>query len=468
MADELIEVRDAVLSPAFVRLTLSQRTRAVAAGATSPAPVSTDGEPQPLEGVHKITLRPVSVKKQRLVQFTYFERDRVKHENCTAAVALKRVTDVFADQFQQLMVETRHKIIRGARSLNGPWRVKVESRAPARNAANDDNTADRGDEDGPIGSTVAERTEPPDRNGSRSDSVAESTEILCVTTAGAESLAEGLAHDRAKNRLLPEGVPVPFLVSLGVMTLEGRVRSAMQHKFRQINRFCELVADVIPDLPAEGTLRIVDFGCGKSYLTFAMHHLLTRVHRRDVRVLGLDRRVDVVATCNRLAREFGCDGLHFEAGDIQSCGRTEEVDLAVSLHACDTATDESIARAVEWNAQVILAVPCCHKELFRQIASPALAPLLRYGLCKERVAALGTDALRAALLEALGYSTQIVEFIELEHTPKNVLIRAVRMRVPAAQRRHRLQEFETLRDHLAASDLTLERLLGSRLGAAGS
>ena len=268
------------------------------------------------------------------------------------------------------------------------------------------------------------------------------------------------AHDRRKRRLLDEGRPVPFLVELGVMTSDGRVRKQRYAKFRQINRFAELVDDVVPSLPSGGLLRIVDFGCGRSYLTFALHALLTEHHGREVDIVGLDLKPDVVAECAALAGRIGAAGLRFRQGDIAHYETDEPVDLVVSLHACDTATDEALARAVSWGARAILAVPCCHKEAYRRLSSgsardAALAPLLEHGLARERFATLATDVLRAKLLEAVGYRTQLVEFVELEHTPKNVLIRAVRTGRPGRGAR---AEYEALRDELGLEP-ALERLL---------
>jgi len=263
------------------------------------------------------------------------------------------------------------------------------------------------------------------------------------------------AHDRKKRSLLEEGVPVPFLVELGVMTPDGQVKKARTAKFRQVNRFLELVDDVVPALAPDGPLRVVDFGCGKSYLTFALHHLLTELRGFEVEIVGLDLKDDVVATCSALAEHSGVSGLRFERGDIASFDAGRKVDLVVSLHACDTATDEALAQAVRWQADAILAVPCCHKEAYRQLRSDLLAPLLRHGLSKERFATVITDSLRAQLLELAGYRTQLVEFVELEHTPKNVLIRAVRGRPAGAGAR---RAYEELRDSLALEP-TLERLL---------
>ncbi|MHB1242081.1 MAG: class I SAM-dependent methyltransferase [Gaiellaceae bacterium] len=265
------------------------------------------------------------------------------------------------------------------------------------------------------------------------------------------------AHDRAKRYLLEEGTPVPFLVELGVMTPDGEVRRSRYDKFRQVNRFLELVDDVLPALGPEGVLRVVDFGCGKSYLTFAIHHLLTELRGREVDLVGLDLKEDVIATCATFAERSGAAGLRFERGDIAGFATSGKIDLVVSLHACDTATDEALAQAVRWEADAILAVPCCQKEAYRQLESPLLAPLLRHGLAKERFAALVTDALRAQLLELAGYRTQLVELVALEHTEKNVLIRAVRG-APAGPEVRRA--YEELRDALGL-DPALERLLSA-------
>ena len=270
-----------------------------------------------------------------------------------------------------------------------------------------------------------------------------------------------LAHDRVKRRLLPEGVPVPFLVELGVMTAEGKVRAQRYDKFRQVNRFLELVEDVLPSLP-EGPLRIVDFGSGKSYLTFALHHLLTVVHEREVEIVGLDLKADVVEHCEALARTLDADGLRFEVGDIAGYAALAGVDLVVSLHACDTATDDALDRAVRAGAPVILAVPCCQHELLPQLESPALEPLLRHGTLRERFAAEVTDAARAQLLGAVGYDVQVLEFIELEHTPKNVLLRAVAR--PGRDTAKALGEYRAFAAELGI-DPALGRLLADLLPA---
>lgn len=235
-----------------------------------------------------------------------------------------------------------------------------------------------------------------------------------------------LSHDRTKQYILQEGKPADFLMELGVQTPDGRIVKAKYGKFRQINRYLEFIEDVLDKLPMDRTIRIIDFGCGKSYLTFAMYYYMHVMKGRDLQVIGLDLKPDVIARCNELAKKLGYDDLHFEQGDI-SCYQNEgKVDMVVSLHACDKATDHALEKAVRWGAEVIFAVPCCQHELNGQIHCDMLQPILRYGVIKERMSALITDALRADLLEQQGYDTQILEFIDMEHTPKNLMIRAVR------------------------------------------
>jgi SAM-dependent methyltransferase len=267
------------------------------------------------------------------------------------------------------------------------------------------------------------------------------------------------SHDRRKEYLIPEGKPCPFLEAIGVMTAQGQVRARRYSKFRQINRFLEFVEDIYGELPAEGALRVVDFGCGKSYLTFALHHLLTRIHGREVWIVGLDREPSVIDTCRSVAQRLKLAGLEFRVGDITTHQTDEPVDLAVSLHACDTATDDALARAICWQARVILAVPCCQHELAAQMDCKSLRPLASHGILRERFAALATDALRACALEAFGYRTQVIEFIELEHTGKNVLIRAVRRPAAPQAADQARRQFHDLKALLGVQRLHLEELL---------
>ena len=349
-------------------------------------------KPRSRELPAKVTVDPVELRGETAYRFTTHLADRATHENLPANGARERLGTLLADYGQALL-----------QTPDADWQV--------------------------LGETVLRR--PPSRT------------------------ATARAHDRRKHYLLEEGTPVPFLVELGVMTPDGAVRKSRYDKFRQVNRFLELVDDIVPSLRPEGTLRVIDFGCGKSYLTFAIHHLLTVVRGREVELVGLDLKEDVIAACSAFAERSGAAGLRFERGDIAGFDAGEDVDLVVSLHACDTATDEALAQAVRWGADAILAVPCCQKEAYRQLDSSLLAPLLRHGLAKERFGALVTDALRAQLLELAGYRAQLVEFVALEHTAKNVLIRAVQGKPAGPEVR---RAYEELRDSLGLEP-ALERLL---------
>lgn len=233
-------------------------------------------------------------------------------------------------------------------------------------------------------------------------------------------------HNLSKSYILKEGIPHSFLIELGIMSREGKVSSKKNDKFRQINRFLEFIRDVLSNFDPQQTLNIVDFGCGKAYLTFALYHFLVNIEGRRVNIQGLDLKSSVIKECRELAAKLEYKHLKFTQGDISHYAPEASVDLVISLHACDTATDAALAQAIKWKTPVILCVPCCQKELFQQIHNDALKPLLKHGILKERFAALVTDAARAQLLDIAGYQTQVLEFIDLEHTPKNLLIRAVK------------------------------------------
>lgn len=267
---------------------------------------------------------------------------------------------------------------------------------------------------------------------------------------------QNLAHNRKKTYILPEGTPVPFLIDLGVMTSEGKIVRSKYDKYRQINRFLEFIQDILEELPKNRPVTIIDFGCGKSYLTFAMYYYLNIQLGYPVKMIGLDLKTEVIRHCNELRDKYGYENLEFIHGDIADFEGADSVDMVVTLHACDTATDYALYKAVKWNARVILSVPCCQHELNGQIKNDILAPVLGYGLLKERMAALITDGLRGQLLEIMGYRTQILEFIDMEHTPKNILIRGVRSGI----RKNRPEEIRAYQASAGAvnGDLTLFRL----------
>lgn len=236
-----------------------------------------------------------------------------------------------------------------------------------------------------------------------------------------------LSHNRKKSYLLDNGHPVPFLVALGVMTEDGRVVKKRYDKFRQINRFVEMVDDVVDFLPKDRPVKIIDFGCGRSYLTFALYHYLVSLKGMTVDMVGLDLKEQVIKDCNALAKTCHYDALHFEHGDIVDYDTTKGVDMVVTLHACDTATDLALQKANNWDAKVIMSVPCCQHEWHASINNDAMAQIFQYGIIKERMAALMTDAMRGNWLKLHGYDVKIMEFIDVAHTPKNLLIRAVKI-----------------------------------------
>ena len=330
---------------------------------------------QDKEFAAKVKIRPVLIKGELLFQETLYRGTQVFHENYDEASMATRIESLLTETFRQgeFQGSTLSAIV--LVSKKGKMTIK---------------------------------TEQVQGNGAK-----------------ARELAD-LSHNREKQYILQEGIPVDFLVGLGVQTPDGKITKNRYDKFRQINRYLEFIEDILDKLPTDRTIRIIDFGCGKSYLTFAMYYYLHVQQKRDIFVTGLDLKKDVIAHCNELAKSCGYDKLTFEVGDISTYNGSDAVDMVVSLHACDTATDYAIEKAVKWGASVIMAVPCCQHEVNRQLACKELQPLLKYGLIKERMAALITDAVRANLLEEQGYDTQILEFIDMEHTPKNLLIRAVK------------------------------------------
>jgi len=240
------------------------------------------------------------------------------------------------------------------------------------------------------------------------------------------------SFNRQKNYIISEGADIPALIDMGVFTRDGKVAASMNDKFGQINRFLELLADETNQLPEGAKVNIIDFGCGKSYLTFLVYHYFSVIRKLDSNIVGLDLDEHVVKTCTAAAKKYDYRGLRFFQGDIgkqsvpplDGWGQSDSFNIVISLHACDIATDHALFNAVKWNADLIYAVPCCQHELKSQMKPQSLAIFNRYGIIKERIASLTTDAIRANLLEACGYKTQIIEFIEMEHTPKNLLIRA--------------------------------------------
>lgn len=332
----------------------------------------------------KVRIRPVMLKERLLFQETIYRGDKVFHDNFDAVQERTRIENYLYEDFKQceiehtngkatILISKKKKV-----TIKKKWKINCE-----------------------------------ECKGER----AEQTERLAA-----------MSHNRVKNYILKEGIPVPFLIDLGVQSADGRIIRAKYDKYKQINRFLEFIEDILPALMTDSEIHIVDFGCGKSYLTFAIYYYLYVLKGMDVRITGLDLKADVIDKCNALSLKYGYQKLQFIRGDIADYEGVRKADMVVTLHACDTATDYALYKALMWEAKVILSVPCCQHEVNRQIESDVLQPILQYGIIKERMAALVTDALRADLLRAKGYDADLLEFIDMEHTPKNILIRAVRKR----------------------------------------
>ncbi len=260
-----------------------------------------------------------------------------------------------------------------------------------------------------------------------------------ITTRPATKDMPTLDHNREKKRIIPEGIPCDFLIRLGVMDERGKVIPKHYSKYRQINRYLEIVEDCIESLPKDKPLKIVDFGCGKAYLTFALYYYFHKLHNRQVDIIGLDLKEDVIRFCNKVAKDLHYDTLKFLKGDISKY-TGDSADLVVTLHACDTATDYALMNAVSWNTKVILSVPCCQHELFSQIDNDLHQPMLKYGILKDRLTEYLTDGLRGLKLEAAGYKVSMIEFTSLEHTARNIMIKAEKQKKKDSDRNRRAQK----------------------------
>lgn len=323
-----------------------------------------------IKEIKKCSLRPLEIKGRLMFQESLYKGNQVFHKNLTFQEALQRADTYLDKVFCQLEAAGGDKSLLILVSKKGKRTIKLRKRIMPKKAVD-------------------------------------------------------LNHNRKKQYLLKEGEPIEFLTDLGVMTKDGQIVRAYFDKFRQINRFLEFVEDVLYALPKEREIRILDFGCGKSYLTFALYYYLREMKGYDIRITGLDLKEDVIAHCNELKEKYGYEKLQFIKGDISEYEGEDQVDMVVTLHACDTATDYALYKAVKWHARVILSVPCCHHELNRTIKNEDLNAVFQFGLLKERIAALATDGMRAELLKTKGYDMQVLEFIDMEHTPKNILLRGI-------------------------------------------
>ena len=351
----------------------------------------------------KIKVRPVMIRDSLYFQVSRYTDKQVFHENMTAEDALETLSGWILHDFRQAQIRMQNEMVTVLVSKKGKATVKSKKAA-------------------------------------------------CIET-------QNLEHNRKKQYIIEEGTAVPFMIDLGVMTESGKIIRTRYDKYRQINRFLEFIEDILPELPTDRTVHIIDFGCGKSYLTFAMYYYLKVLKHYDIRITGLDLKQKVIEDCQALADRYGYDGLQFLCGDIADYNGTDEVDMVVTLHACDTATDYALYKAVKWHASVILSVPCCQHELNRKMQCETLSGAFQYGLIKERTDALMTDAMRGQLLEMKGYKTQLLEFIDMEHTPKNILIRGVKSKglLPKAARKQQMENYQKCRDFFGA-ELTLEKL----------
>ena len=351
----------------------------------------------------KIKVRPVMIRDSLYFQVSRYTDKQVFHENMTAEDALETLSGWILHDFRQAQIRMQDEMVTVLVSKKGKATVKSKKAA-------------------------------------------------CIET-------QNLEHNRKKRYIIEEGTAVPFMIDLGVMTESGKIIRTRYDKYRQINRFLEFIEDILPELPTDRTVHIIDFGCGKSYLTFAMYYYLKVLKHYDIRITGLDLKQKVIEDCQALADRYGYDGLQFLCGDIADYNGTDAVDMVVTLHACDTATDYALYKAVKWHASVILSVPCCQHELNRKMQCETLSGAFQYGLIKERTAALMTDAMRGQLLEMKGYKTQLLEFIDMEHTPKNILIRGVKSKglLPKAARKQQMENYQKCRDFFGA-ELTLEKL----------
>lgn len=251
------------------------------------------------------------------------------------------------------------------------------------------------------------------------------------------------SHNKEKNYILKEGMIIEPLIDLGVFTKEGKVVKSKYDKYKQINRFVEIIDDEIKKNDYK-ELTILDFGCGKSYLTFVLYYYFVKIKNIKVKMIGLDLKKDVIKKCNDIAKSYNYENLHFELGDINGFKYNNKVDMVITLHACDTATDYALYNAIKWNSKMIFSVPCCQHEFNKDMKSEDLSILTRYGIIQERVAALMTDAVRGNLLEAVGYKTQLLEFIDIAHSPKNILIRASKGKVSKEKREKAIEEVNNL------------------------
>ncbi len=372
------------------------------------------------ETIRRVDVRPVEIREGRRLQFTLQTDTQQTHQNLDAATATVELTRLCQHVYRNVHLVTDSATSEARASKKGGWFLKTKTHQPG--TSNSSTNSLKADPDFPA-----------------------------------------TLHNRTRNYLIPEGVPCPFLIHTGIMSRDGGVRASSSRKFRQINRFLEFINDVVDVLPVDRPVQIVDFGCGKSYLTFATHYLFSSILKREFRIIGLDQRTDVIDTCRGIVNSLSLPHIEFHIGSISGFQPKDPVDLMISLHACDMATDDAIAQAIDWKCSAVLAVPCCQHELNGLLPDSSLPPITTYGITKDRFAALATDTMRASLLMACGYQTQVMEFIEMEHTPKNLLLRAIRRTSTNSAAKlasaKAIADVRQLRAQLGVEALALERRL---------
>ncbi len=447
------------------------------------------GRPQGDATLDKLLVRRVVLRGVEHLSLVWRHRTKDITKNLPVEPALDLISSLLDGQFQHAHLVTQSHDIQLALGKKGSWGLRVGKLAalphePATDAPDLQGSTDAADNANPDANSA---TLPPATTGYGTAALPDQTpaqpttqtatqtatqtstqtsaqaSAQAVTQATTNSSTQVAAHDRAKQRAL--SLATPFLAELGVTDAQHRLVPAMARKWRQINKFLEVLAHAIAQSPLAGRdpaqpVRVLDFGAGKGYLTFAVQHLL-QTSRRVPDVVGVELRSELTTLCNSAVARLGLAGLRFEAGDVGQHS-VAPTDIMIALHACDTATDVAMHHGLRSGAAVILCSPCCHKQLRPQMsAPPLLAPMLRHGIHMTEQAEMLTDTLRALLLQAEGYDTQVFEFISPEHTGKNKMVLAVRRAtaLPATQRAALQAQVAALKAHYGVTQQALETLL---------
>lgn len=357
------------------------------------------------EGFNKVDVKPVLIREELKYQFSFYYANKVIHKNLDAHETMIEMEALLENIFKQGMIF----------AMDADYQILVSKKGK-----------------------------------------------MTILKKNPTKSAVDVSHNRKKKYILEDGEPVDFLIRLGVMNADGKVSKKRYDKFKQINRFLEMVEDVIPRLNGQkGRLNIIDFGCGKSYLTFALYHYLVEKLGMDVNMIGLDLKMDVINFCNEVAGDLEYQGLEFIHGDIKDYNGFTDVDMVITLHACDNATDAALIKAIHWDAKAILSVPCCQHEFYNKIQSNVLEPMLKHGIIKEKLSSLVTDSLRGNILEIMGYQVQLLEFIDMEHTPKNILIRAIKS--DSVDKKRALDSYNEFKEFWGLEDIYIENQLKDKL-----